>query len=431
MRSSVSWRRGEVRFTFSPSPDDTLVRGRASLTGRSMRVILPARLESGDAHPDLEALASILVVSPYTGGTLTVERPVTTAMQAAVARAFKFRIEPVDPGLAPRPRPVPGLPALAFSGGADSSAALTVMPDETVSAFMRRIPPRWGGGGRSQYREDAALHACATLRAQGRSVHIFETDLEYLRTPVGFPTDWANAIGLVLMADHLGLDGIAWGLIAESAYRVGHETYKDWAIRRAAWARLFEAAGLFFNAPVAGVSEVGTTTIVKGSPIAAITQSCIRGGVGAPCGNCWKCFRKSLLDAAISGDWPADQELDRLFAVREVDSKLAQFPIPHEDVVGWIASRYPGKHPKMQLLRQRALPPDRSFSWLEHWYGPSADISDDRRRDALVARLDALLGRMSSDEEDQFRSWDMTGWLADPGTRTRAEALLGRQLVAP
>jgi hypothetical protein len=429
MRSTTAWHEGEAVFTFALSGDDPGARGHATFVGTSTRVILPLRIDARDVHPDLEALAAILIVSPFTGKTLTVDRPVSTALEEAVARAFKFRIGPVDPGLQPRSRPVPGLAALAFSGGADSSAALAVMPSDTVCGFMRRVPPA-GAHLRTMYRDDAAVHACAVLQAQGRSVHIVETDMEYLRNPVGFPTDWANAIGLVLLADHLRLDGIAWGLIAESAYRVGHEVYVDWASRRAGWARVFGSAGLYFNAPVAGVSEVGTTSIVSRSPIADIAQSCIRGGIGAPCGDCWKCFRKSLLDAAISGDWPGDEELDKLFAVREVDQKLARVPIPHEDVIGWIAGRYSGKHPKMRLLRRRSLPPGETFSWLEHWYGPSEEVIDDRHREHVAARLDEEVGRMSSEEEAQFRAWDMTAWLADANTHPAAEALVGHAIEA-
>ena len=423
VKSEVAWDKGGATFTFEPTSEDPMVRGHASLTGRSMRINLPVRIRRKDVHPDLEALAVVLVVSPFAGGTLTVSRPVSTVMEAAVARAFKFRIQPVDRRLAPRARATPGTPALAFSGGVDSTAALVVLPDHTVLGFMRRIPLP-GGEASTQYRDEAALHACASLHAQGRTVHIYETDMEYLRDPVGFPTDWSNAIGLVLLADRLRLDSISWGLVAESAYRIGHEVYTDWAIRRAAWSRLFAAAGLHFNAPVAGVSEVGTTAIVATSPLAGIAQSCIRGGVGAPCGDCWKCFRKSMLDAARSGTWPADEELDRLFAVREVNQKLAQFPIPHEDVIGWIAGRYPGKHPKMQLLRERALPQGQTFSWLERWYGPSAELLDAGVRDVVEARLDRHMGRMTKGEEAEFRAWDMTAWLADPGMRASAEALV-------
>jgi hypothetical protein len=427
MRSDVAWRAGEATFTFTLDPDDPGRRGHASMPGGTMRVRLPLELSPDEIHPDLEALAAIVVTSPFTGPDLVVARAVSTRLEEAVARSFKVRITPVDKDLPPRDQPVDGPPGLAFSGGADSAATLAVLPLETVSGFTRRIPPL-AVAAPLLYRDDAAMHACETLREQGRQIHVIETDMEHLRTPLGFPTDWANAIGLILMADHLRLRGIAWGVVAESAYRVGHEKFIDWADRRAGWTRAFAAAGLHFDAPVAGVSEVGTTTIVSRSPLSSVVQSCIRGGVGAPCRNCWKCFRKSLLDAAISDHWPDDQELDRLFQVREVDQKLSKLPIPHENVIGWIAGRYPGAHPKMRLLRQRALPSGATFSWLEHWYGPSADLLDPVHRDLVAAQLDSHLGRMSAAEETSFRTWDMTDWLADPTTTTVAERLVGHRV---
>jgi hypothetical protein len=430
VKFSSRWHGKTATFRFEKEPDDPAARGHARLVRETMQIVLPFPVRQTDMHPDLEALAAILIAGNHTGLSLTVARPVSTALAAAVAQHFPFAIQPVDQRLLPRARPEPGLPGLAYSGGADSTAALAVMPADTVALFMRRIHPD-GVIRPMLYRDDAAIQACATLREQGRTVHIVETDLEYLRDPLGFPSDWANAIGLVLLADRLRLDSIAWGLIAESAYRIGHEAFADWAIRRVRWAALFEATGLSFNAPVAGVSEVGTGKIMASSPLGPIAQSCIRGGVGAPCGDCWKCFRKSLLDAAISGHWPDDQELDRLFEVREVDNRLARIPIPHEDVIGWICGRYPGTHPKMLMLRERTLPAGESFSWLEHWYGPSAVLMDPRQRESVSARLDDYVGRMSNVEEELFRAWDMTEWMANPLTRPRAEALLGHALDAP
>lgn len=428
MKARVAWEGGEATFTFELAPDDPDRRGHATMSGGTMRVRLPFPLAADDVHPDLEALGAILVASRFTGSELAVGRPVSGAMEEAVNGAFGFRITPVDHGLAPRSQPADGAPGLAFSGGADSSAALAILPPETIAGFMRRIAPP-GDEKRRLYRDDAAVHACEILRGRGRAVHIFETDMEHLRTPIGFPTDWAASIGLVLMADRLQLRSIGWGLVAESAYRIGHEVFNDWAKRRVSWSRLFGAAGIHFNSPVAGVSEVGTAKIVSGSSLAGITQSCIRGGVGTPCANCWKCFRKSLLDAAVTGVWPSDAELDALFAVRDADRRLSKLPIPHENVIGWVAGRYPGSHPKMRLLRERSLPPGETFSWLERWYGPSADLLDERHRDFVVANLDQQLGRMTPEEEETFRAWDMTDWLARPETTATAEALVGHSIT--
>ena len=52
---------------------------------------------------------------------------------------------------------------------------------------------------------------------------IIESDLEYVRDPVGFPVDVANSVPAILMADYLKLDSIAFGTIMEASYGVGHK----------------------------------------------------------------------------------------------------------------------------------------------------------------------------------------------------------------
>ena len=80
---------------------------------------------------------------------------------------------------------------------------------------------------------------------------------------------------------------------------------------------------------VAGISEVGTSIIVEKSSLGFVAQSCIRGSWGSPCKNCWKCFRKIILDAAIQNE-NVDEDLisnifrnHESFAVREWYSNQA------------------------------------------------------------------------------------------------------------
>ena len=204
---------------------------------------------------------------------------------------------------------------------------------------------------------------------------VVESDAEHVRRPIGFTTDWINAAGAILLAEHERLDSLAWGLIAESAYQIGHESYEDWAERAAAgWGPVFEAAGLPMCQAVAGVSEVGTATIVRDAPEGPVAQSCVRGPFGAPCRDCAKCVRKSLLDAALRGVWPDDADLDTLFATRDARKSLEKVPIKHEDVVAWSAGRYTGAHPTMRLLQARTRSGDQDLDWLTRTYGPDLDL---------------------------------------------------------
>ena len=47
-----------------------------------------------------------------------------------------------------------------------------------------------------------------------------DCDLEYIRSPIGFPTDLATSVPLVLMAAKENLDSVAFGTVLESAYRL-------------------------------------------------------------------------------------------------------------------------------------------------------------------------------------------------------------------
>ena len=234
MRMKSEWTPGWLTLRFEPDVDDPIERGKTSLSGNVARLALPDAFGPDDLHPDLEALIGLLLVQPFTRRSLVVDRPVSPVFAAAALGAMRRDVGAVDRGLAPRPMPANGRPGLAFSGGADSIAALSVLPETTVPVFLRRITPD-GAAVRSLYRDEAAVHACAELSARhGFQVATVESDIEYLRTPIGFPTDWANALGAVLLADRFNLDSISWGLVAESAYRIGHEEYQDWATRRTA-----------------------------------------------------------------------------------------------------------------------------------------------------------------------------------------------------
>ena len=98
-------------------------------------------------------------------------------------------IEDVDDSISPIDFNEEGYPGLCFSGGADSAAALSVMPGRTIPIFLNR-PLRKG----SLYDSSAPLAICKLLESSGYNMQIIESNLEYIRIPTGFPTDLANAI---------------------------------------------------------------------------------------------------------------------------------------------------------------------------------------------------------------------------------------------
>ena len=138
------------------------------------------------------------------------------------------------------------------------------MPGNTVPVFMNR-PMREN----SMYDSDAPIKNCELLRQIGTTLGQLTLDLEFLREPVGFPSDLAHAIPLILLSGEMGIGSIAFGTILESAYGIGHEHYIDYpnGSHKRFYGTLLSAAGLDISLPVGGVSEIGTAKIVEASPL--------------------------------------------------------------------------------------------------------------------------------------------------------------------
>jgi hypothetical protein len=374
----------------------------------------------------------LILLRPFTTARLEVSRPVSASFAGMVRDAMGIEVSPTDATLEPRSQPDDGRPALAFSGGADSMAALAVLPDSTLPVFLRRISPA-GEEVRGLYREDAAMHTIAELEQRhGITVEMVESDVEHIRGPVGFTTDWVNALPAILLADRLGIDSISWGHVAEELYNVAFERWVDWGTRLAeeGWDRVFGAAGLDFSTPVAGVSEVGTALINRGSPFGDLGESCIRGEVGAPCRNCAKCFRKSLLRNALDDRWPDDEGFERLFAIRDVWRNIDKVPMPREDVFSFIASRYRGRNGRMRLLAER-LSTDEPLTWIERWYPPSAAHFPRRHAALVTRRLDRFLERMTEAEQAQFKAWNVAERVDEATAREQGAVLAELSKPAP
>lgn len=413
-----------------PEADDHAVARRVELTGRQVRFALDPAVA---VHPDVAALAALLCTQPW-ARSLTMSGAVSPQFAEAVRQGLGIAVGPVDPTLSPRPRPASGRAGLAYSGGVDCTAALTVMPDTTAAYFLDRVVPP-GGEWAGAYRKDAALHACAELAATGRVVRTVESDVEFVRTPHGFPHDLANAIPALLHADTDHLHAIGWGAILESTYQVGSLRYRPYTASPfvTGFGPAFEAVGLPVYNPVAGVSEVGTAIITRRSPYGGFAQSCMRGTVGEPCRRCWKCARKILLESALSGSWPKQIEIVRMLTRKNTPGYLRKEPLKHEGVVAYFAQRYPRRDPDdlLRLLAERVSGYD--VDWLARWYAPSLDTAPIELRAPTASRLDAFLPRMTDADEGRLVGWDLGPLVASDARRAATAAFLAglERHVAP
>ena len=418
---------GRVTFTLRPDAGDE--GGRVGLARRSASFLVDA--PPGGVHPDVLVVAALLCARPWVHRRrrFSCSVPASRDLADALHAGPRLRLANLGDG-PPRHTPADGRPGLCFSGGTDSVAALAVMPGTTRSYHLARRAP--AGERRSTLMDGrAALESCEVLRQQGHAVTVVPSDVEYLADPVGFPHDLTTAVPLLLHADADRLDAVAWGAPLEATYRLQRGRFRDYAESPfvAEWGPVLAALGLATCVPVAGVSEVVTSTIVARHPAGRAAQSCVRGpGLGRPCGRCPKCARKTLLAASISGAWPSEKVLERQWRGTESRQHLLAEPMKVEPVLAHCAHRYladGGGNELLRIVAAKAGPDPRA--WLVRSYEPALDLLPTRYRDAIADRLHEYALPMSADEEAAVRAYDVTG--PDPG-RASAQEDLHRWMAA-
>ena len=199
--ASIEWREAELIFTFTPETKD-------GLRPRSFNKIMQARFRHNtldrfpDVHPDRLALVSILLTLPFAEERLKMNWAVSKEFKQSCKVISRISIECLQGDVDPLETISNGIPALSFSGGADSTAALAVMPDSTIPFFMLREKV---GKHSTLYRSEAAEKSCSLLKNMGYDVQIVNSDLEFLRNPIGFPVDLAVGTPIILLAEHFKL----------------------------------------------------------------------------------------------------------------------------------------------------------------------------------------------------------------------------------
>ena len=179
-------------------------------------------------------------------------------------------------------------PALSYSGGVDSTAALQVMPKNTVSVYCERAGV--ASGSFNQVKQTAVCDRIGAIR--------IPTNFELIRTVhgegIGYSTARGMGVPAVLLAEHYGLSGVAYGAVLDDTC-FPHGTFRPFTKDYHARQKRFTDAGLHCLSPVIGCSEVITSTLVENGPHSKQVFSCIRGTDSEPCGACYKCYRKTML----------------------------------------------------------------------------------------------------------------------------------------
>jgi hypothetical protein len=399
MRVNVFMIDGRLEFEFEFDVDEPVVR-KSEMSSNSCYVQGPKDWDLSDIHPDHIALSALLIVRPWFNKSLQFSFAVSQRFAEACEK-MNITVSPVDSKIQSYNSQSAKYIALAFSGGADSTAALSVLPPSTIPVFMDR-PNK----GNSLYSKDAALNSLTKLSQVGYDCQTIECDLEFIRNPVGFPTDLANGIPAILLANKMNVFGIAYGTVLESLYGLGRLQYKEYSetSHYKNWWDIFLQAGLPLSYPTGGVSEVGTELICSKASIGRLAQSCIRGTVTEPCNCCWKCFRKQTLRSALK-IIPFDSEkTHNLLKSKEVQRKLSQLPISHENVLIFSFTRLDLQNYPESFIQR--FDSEDSLSYLQHWYSKSRQYIDERIRQSTEKKIISFIGVNDVMIEEQIKSWD-------------------------
>lgn len=372
---------GVLQLEFTPEKSDQTIQYQLSNTYKKMNKVemtstrceihLPKDWTIEDSHPDVFALAMLSIIYPFCGSEMKLPQGVSKDFHDQVFKITKKKVLPVNDKLSPRKAPSNSVPALAFSGGIDSTAAVLLLPEDTHLFYIDRITPK---GTRTLLNQEAAYYACDAMADLGKMVHKIKTDLQYLRKPVGFNSFLADVVPALLLADYYGFDSIANGHTLEEGYRIGYLGYQDCKDTELInpWYSLLVKIDMPYTLPTIGLSEVCTTTIVKRSPYHEFAQACSRGKIKKPCMNCYKCFRKSLLEKVLENRPIHDRFLDELFKIKDVKWAINTPHLHFSNVISYITAHYSGEHKKMLALKKKTRGDRLNVEWMHKWY-PKAE----------------------------------------------------------
>jgi len=273
-------------------------------------------------------------------------------------------------------RPMGERASLSFSAGTDSTAAALIMPDETLLGYHQRSFD-------SMLDHRNAQRLIDHLSTSGeREVLQIESNHELIRThhgkPVGFSSDFACAVHLILLADHFDLGAIGFGMPIDNTYLWKGRKFRKFEETQyyTYWTKRFAQAGLDLLFPISSISEAGALMVVKASLWLEHLNSCMRGDGKQGCGRCWKCFHKN---------GPLGRPFD--IKAHEIQTYLNKRPMPTATHALWALQTmgHQDEIPDMAHLFEK------DFSWWAKVYPPGFDLLPERWREPIETNVRNLL----------------------------------------
>ena len=264
--------------------------------------------------------------------------------------------------------------SLSYSAGTDSTAAMLLMPENTILGYHQRDYD-------SMIDHRNALNLIDYVKKE-RDVTIVKSNHEQIRSKYGksngFSTDYAAGVHLILLADYLDLKGIAFGLVIENGWLEKGAKYRNFAESShwKYWSKRFNEAGLHLVLPVNMISEAGCMKICHSNQIGHHLNSCMRVNGDKGCERCWKCFHKN---------GPIGRKVD--CSSYEISTYLQKRPLRTAMHALWAIKKMNLEHlvPDLKPLLEQ------DFSWWEDYYPPGLELLPIDLRETIGERLSEYL----------------------------------------
>jgi len=265
--------------------------------------------------------------------------------------------------------------ALSYSAGIDSTAAFLLLPEDTILGYHERDFP-------SKLKHGNAKRTIAFVeKTLKRPVYCIPSNHELISKnygkPVGFSTDYASGIHLILLADQFDLGYLAFGTVVENTWLDKGVKFRNFAEswHWKYWSKRFSHAGLSLELPINHLTEACAIRVCQASPIVDVVNSCLRDD-DKGCGECWKCFHKNgPLGRKIN---PTSDEITRKLRTRPLRSGMHAIWALKSQKLESLAPEY------ASLLES-------NLDWWESTYAPGLSIISDKIRPTIIKKTDGLL----------------------------------------
>ena len=349
-----------------------------------------------EIHPDLLGLLFLTIYYPFVGERAVFPAPVSPRLEAAFrSSAFdrRIRFDNVDASLEPY---IGSRMALAFGGGTDSSAVLSMFPEAFVvhEAHVRagRVVPSF-------------THRVVREMGSDRA-RVVLSNQRYVSRPGGWHS-WpcAFATTLLMATDHdFGIILMGSGLEATllntgTGYFDRFEARRRHGLTGNYWQSAFNAVGLPVFSPVCGASTFATSRLSLRMIRSGRVFSCALDH-GAPCMRCSKCLRKDLTRAAVD---PAHTVRWGAYDRADIHEHLDRDPLPEGHVFSYSRRTVSGLP---NFIRDTTADlPEIESQWPLRTHPATFEFCDPRWRPMIRERVLAHLEEMRPADIAEMQRW--------------------------